>query len=50
MVNVKPLVMLSHLIVIKLCPIVSYYDFRKPKSTNNVFPEQRNHFISGDLC
>jgi hypothetical protein len=40
MINIKPLTMLSHLVVVKLYPIIIYPNFEKSKSTYNILLEE----------
>jgi hypothetical protein len=50
MINMKPLIILSYLIVVKLRPIIYNQEFRISKTTYDIFLEKLKYFIGGYLC
>jgi len=50
MINMKPLIILSHLIVVKMRLIICNQEFKNSKMTYDILPKELKYFIGGYLC
>lgn len=50
MVNIRPLTLIIHLVIVELCPIISHQDLWNLKSVNDILPQKENDLLGGAIC